>query len=46
MKNLTGMWIYQELNRAWREQGEEVPYDRMTEMAAPWRMPSKEPPEL
>ena len=34
MKNLTGMWIYQELNRAWREQGEEVPYDRMTEMAA------------
>ena len=34
MKNLTGMWIYQELHRAWKAQGEEVPYDRMTEMAA------------
>lgn len=34
MKNLTCMWIYQELHRAWKAQGEEVPYDRMTEMAA------------
>ena len=34
MKNLTGMWIYQELHRAWKAQGEDVPYDRMTEMAA------------
>ena len=34
MKNLTGMWVYQELHKAWKAQGEEVPYDRMTEMAA------------
>ena len=34
MKNLTGMWIYQELHRAWKAAGEDVPYDRMTEMAA------------
>ena len=34
MKNLTGMWIYQELHKAWKEQGEIVPYDRMTEMAS------------
>ena len=33
MKNLTGMWVYQELHKAWKAQGEEVPYDRMTEMA-------------
>ena len=34
MKNLTGMWIYQELHRAWKAQGEDVAYDRMTAMAA------------
>ncbi|MBR1609563.1 MAG: rhamnulokinase [Kiritimatiellae bacterium] len=34
MKNITGMWIYQELHRAWKARGEDVSYDAMTEMAS------------
>lgn len=33
MKNITGMWIYQELNRAWEARGEHFSYDRITELA-------------
>ena len=33
LKNITGMWIYQELHREWKEQGEDVPYDEMTALA-------------
>ena len=34
MKNVTGMWIYQELHRAWKAKGEDVSYDRMTQLAS------------
>ena len=33
LKNITGMWIYQELHRAWKARGEDFTYDRMTELA-------------
>ncbi|MBR4613580.1 MAG: rhamnulokinase, partial [Kiritimatiellae bacterium] len=34
MKNITCMWIYQELHKAWKAQGEDVSYDVMTKLAA------------
>ena len=34
LKNITGMWIYQELHRAWKARGEDFTYDRMTELAS------------
>ena len=33
LKNITGMWVYQELHRAWKARGEDFTYDRMTELA-------------
>ena len=34
LKNITGMWVYQELHRAWKARGEDFTYDRMTELAS------------
>lgn len=33
LKNITCMWMYQELRRAWRTKGEEITYDQMTARA-------------
>ena len=33
LKNITGMWIYQELRRAWKEAGEDIEFDDLTKMA-------------
>jgi len=33
LKNLSGLWIIQELRRAWAEQGSEYAWDEMAEMA-------------
>ncbi|MCL1856214.1 MAG: rhamnulokinase [Kiritimatiellaeota bacterium] len=33
LKNITGMWIYQELRRAWKEAGEDIAFDDLTQLA-------------
>ena len=34
LKNITGMWTYQELRREWKERGEDIAFDDMTKLAA------------
>lgn len=33
LKNITGMWVYQELRRCWKEAGDQISYDEMTALA-------------
>lgn len=33
LKNITGMWIYQELRREWKEAGDEISFDDLTALA-------------
>lgn len=34
LKNITGMWIYQELRREWKEGGDDISFDELTALAA------------